>query len=308
MSLDRLEAMRVFCRIVEMGSFTAAAESLQVPKTTVSGQIQALESLLGIKLLHRTTRKVSPSTEGSAYYLRARAVIDEVDELEASVSRSRNIVRGRVQVEVPSPVGILFLVPAISLFAEKFPAINLDIGCSERAVDLVVEGVDCAIRGGAVSNPDLICRPIGKMQFCLCASAVYIANAPSINVPSDLSSHRHLGFKFPATNRRYIPKFWRDDHSFMLSDVPSMYFNNGQAKTAAVLAGLGIAFIPRAEALPHLQAGSLIEILPEWQMESMPLSLVYPNTRHTPARVRAFTGWVSELMSNDPMWSLSDIC
>ena len=137
MALDRLEAMRAFCRIVEVGSFSGAAESLGLAKTTISGQVQALEQLLGIKLLHRTTRKVSPTTEGTAYYSRARALIDEVDELEASVSKSRNIVRGRIRVEMPSPVGILLIVPALPDFAARFPDIHLDIGCSERVTDLV---------------------------------------------------------------------------------------------------------------------------------------------------------------------------
>ena len=178
MALDRLEAMRAFCRIVEVGSFSGAAESLGLAKTTISGQVQALEQLLGIKLLHRTTRKVSPTTEGTAYYSRARALIDEVDELEASVSKSRNIVRGRVRVEMPSPVGILLIVPALPDFAARFPDIHLDIGCSERVTDLVQEGVDCAIRGGTVLDPDQVCRPVGQMHFCLCASPAYLAKAP----------------------------------------------------------------------------------------------------------------------------------
>lgn len=306
MALDRLEAMRAFCRIVEVGSFSGAAESLNLAKTTISGQVQALENLLGIKLLHRTTRKVSPTTEGAAYYSRARGVIDDVDELEASVSQSRNVVRGRVRIEMPSPVGILLIVPALPDFTAKFPEIHLDIGCSERVTDLVQEGVDCAIRGGIVSDQDQVCRPIGQMRFCFCASPSYLAGAPTIKVPADLPEHKHLGFKFPATDRRYVPTLRRGDESFTLDHPPTMYFNNGSATAAAAVVGLGVAFLPVAEAAPHFRTGALVEVLPEWQMASMPISIVYPYTRHLSARVRAFTDWVTVLMANDPLWALSN--
>lgn len=304
MALDRLEAMRAFCRIVEVGGFSKAADSLNVPKTTVSSQVRALEDLLGIKLLHRTTRKVSPTSEGAAYYMRARAVIDDVDELEASTSQSRNVVRGRVRIEMPSPVGVLFVVPALPDFVAKFPEIHLDIGCSERVVDLVQEGVDCAIRGGSVSDQDLVCRPIGQMRFCFCASPAYLAMASTIRAPGDLPKHRHLGFKFPVTDRRFVPALTRGDESFTLDHPPTMYFNNGSATTAAALAGLGVAFLPTAEAVPHFRSGALVEVLPTWRMATMPISIVYPHTRHLSARVRAFTDWVTTLMASDPLWAL----
>lgn len=304
MALDRLEAMRAFCRIVEVGSFNAAAQSLGVAKTTISGQVQALEALLGIKLLHRTTRKVSPTTEGAAYYARARTVIDEVDELEASVSHSRNMVHGRVRIEMPSPVGVLCVVPGLGDFIARFPQIHLDIGCSERAVDLVQEGVDCAIRGGVIADQDLVCRPIGRMRFSLCAAPAYLEGAGVLRTPADLATHKHFGFKFPATGRRYVPTLTSGEVRFDLDLPPFLYFNNGGATAAALLAGLGIGFLPTAHARPYLRSGTLIEVLPDWQMASMPLSIVYPQTRHLSARVRAFTDWVAALMANDPLWTL----
>ncbi|MBK5002378.1 LysR family transcriptional regulator [Pseudomonas sp. S31] len=304
MALDRLEAMRAFCRIVEVGSFSAAAESLGVAKTTISGQVQALETLLGIKLLHRSTRKVSPTTEGAAYYQRARAVIDDVDELEASVAQSRNVVRGRVRIEMPSPVGIWFVVPALGDFTARFPEIHLDIGCSERVVDLVQEGVDCAIRGGVIADQDLVCRPIGQMRFCFCASPAYLASAGPLQSPADLHRHKHFGFKFPATDRRFVPVLTRGEQRFTLDQPPSMYFNNGSATAAAAVAGLGVAFLPAAAAKPHFTSGALVQVLSDWQMASMPLSVVFPYTRHLSARVRAFTDWVTTRMANDPLWSL----
>lgn len=306
MALDRLEAMRAFCRIVEVGSFNGAAESLDLATTTVSGQVQSLEKILGVKLLHRSTRKVSPTTEGTAYYLRARAVIDDVDELEASVSQSRNVVRGRVSIEMPSPVGIHLIIPALPDFATKFPEIHLDIGCSERVVDLVQEGVDCAIRGGPVADQDLVCRTIGQMRFCFCASPSYLASSPPIHHPSDLTHHRHLGFKFPGTGRRFVPTLTRGDERFTLDQPPAMYFNNGSATAAAAVTGLGVAFLPRAEVDRQFRTGGLVQVFTDWDMDSMPMSVVYPYTRHLSARVRAFTDWVTNLMARDPLWSPSE--
>lgn len=306
MALDRLAAMRAFCRIIEVGSFSGAADSLSLAKTTISGQVLALETLLGVKLLHRTTRKVSSTPEGAAYYVRARAVIDDVDELEASTSQSRYVVRGRVRVEMASPVGIFFLIPALSNFASEFPEIRLDIGCSERVVDLVQEGVDCAIRAGMIMDQDLVSRAIGQMRFCFCASPTYLAGVGPIRSPAELPHHKHLGFKFPATDKRFIPTLTRGDESFTLDHQPSMYFNNGSATAAAAVAGLGIAFLPTAEAVPHFNTGALVRVLADWHMTSMPISIVYPYTRHLSARVRAFTDWVTTLMANDPLWSLSE--
>ncbi len=305
MALDRLEAMRAFCRIVEVGGFSKAAESLGLATTTVSGQVLSLEKLLGIKLLHRSTRKVSPTTEGTAYYARARALIDEVDELEASVSQSRNVVRGRVSVEMPTPVGIHLVIPALPDFTARFPEIRLDIGCSERVVDLVEEGIDCAIRGGALADLALVSRAVGQMQFCACAAPSYLASAAAIDHPSCLAQHRYLGFRFPGTGKQFVPTLTRGKESFTLDQTPFMYFDNGSVATAAAVAGLGVAFLARAEINHHLRAGELVEILKDWNMASMPVSVVYPYTRRLSAKVRVLTDWVAELMASDPLWSQS---
>lgn len=304
MALDRLEAMRAFCKIVEVGSFKGAAEALDLATTTVSGQVQSLEKLLGIKLLYRSTRKVSPTTEGAAYYTRARAVIDDVDELEASVSMSHNVVRGRVSIEMPSPVGIHLVIPALPDFAARFPDIHLDIGCGERVVDLAQEGVDCAIRGGTVADQDVVSRKVGQMRFCFCASPAYLASSAPMDHPADLSRHRHLGFKFPGTGRRFVPTLTRGGERFTLDHPPAMYFNNGTATAAAAVVGLGVAFLPRAEVDRQFRSGDLVEIFSDWRMESMPMSIVYPYNRHLSARVRAITDWVADLMASNPLWRL----
>jgi len=298
MAFDRLEAMRAFCRIVEVGSFVGAADALGVPKTTISGQIQGLEAHLGMKLLHRTTRRVSPTTDGAAYYEGARALLDDLDELESS----RHDMRGRVRVEMPSPVGTSLIIPALPDFAARYPDVQLDIGCGERVVDIVQEGIDCALRGGPVADQDLVARPVGNMRFCLCAAPSYLASAPRLSAVDDLPAHRYLGFVFAATGRQHVQTIQRGDQRYTIDQQPAMRFNSAAAYIASGVAGLGILNIPRAEAVPHLRSGALVEVLPEWGLNSMPISLVYPYARRQPARVRAFTDWATALMASDPLW------
>ncbi|MGQ7819061.1 LysR family transcriptional regulator [Metapseudomonas furukawaii] len=303
MAFDRLEAMRAFCRIVELGSFTRAADALGLAKTTVSGQILGLESLLGVKLLHRTTRRVTPTTDGAAYYERARALLDDIDELEAAVAQNRTVARGRVRVEMPSPVGICLVIPALPDFAARHPEVRLDIGCSERVVDLVQEGVDCALRGGPVTDPDLVCRPVGLMRFCLCAAPSYLRDSAPLLTPDDLPLHRFLGFTFPG-GKPMTPSLECSERRCSIDQTPVMRFNHGGSYLTAALAGLGVVCVPRASARPHLDTGALVELLPEWTPGSMPISLVYPQTRHLSPRVRAFADWAAELMAGDPLWRL----
>jgi DNA-binding transcriptional LysR family regulator len=303
MAFDRLEAMRAFCRIVEIGSFVGAADVLGVPKTTISGQIQGLEARLGIKLLHRTTRRVAPTPDGAAYYERARALLDDLDELESTASHARNLPRGRVKVEMPSPVGTFLIIPALPDFVARYPDVQLDIGCGERVVDLVQEGVDCALRGGPLADQDLVARPAGRMRFCLCAAPSYLAGAAPLATPADLTQHRYLGFVFAATGRQFTPTLQRGGERHTIAQAPAMRFNNAGAYIAAGVAGLGIVSIARAEAAAHLRSGALVELLPGWQLESMPITLVYPYTRRLSARVRAFTDWATALMASDPLWS-----
>lgn len=302
MAFDRLEAMRAFCRIVELGSFTRAADNLGLAKTTVSGQVAALEAHLGVRLLHRTTRRVSPTTDGSAYYERSRALLDDLDELESDVSQSLGLARGRVRVEMPSPVGRFLIIPALPDFIARHPLIHLDVGCGERVVDLVQEGIDCAIRGGTVGTPDLVGKSIGQMRFTLCATPGYLARHPAVRHPHDLRALDFLAFVFPASGRQKTNVLQRDDERFVLDQEPTMRFNSGGAYIAAAEAGLGFVAVPTVEARRPLAEGRLVEILPQWRLESMPMSLVYPYYRRLSARVRAFADWAGEVMDRDPLW------
>src|SRR5690606_17691242 len=225
-------------------------------------------------------------------------------ELETSVSHSRGLARGRVRVEMPSPVGRFLVIPALPGFVERHPLIRLDVGCSERVVDMVQEGVDCAIRGGPVNDPDLVCKPIGRMRFTLCATPEYLARHPPLRHPRDLAALRHLAFVYPASGRQKISVLVRAEERFVIDQEPVMRFNSGGAYIAAAEAGLGFVTVPTCEAALPLAEGRLVEMLPEWRLESMPMSLVYPYSRQLSARVRAFADWATELMAGDPLWRL----
>lgn len=302
MAFDRLEAMRAFCRIVELGSFTRAADSLGLAKTTVSGQVAALEVHLGVRLLHRTTRRVSPTTDGNAYYERSRTLLDDLDELETDVSQSLGLARGRVRVEMPSPVGRFLIIPALPDFITRHPLIHLDVGCGERVVDLVQEGIDCAIRGGTVGTPDLVCKSIGQMRFTLCATPGYLARHPAVRHPRDLRALDFLAFVFPASGRQKTNVLQRGEERFVIDQEPTMRFNSGGAYIAAAEAGLGFVAVPTVEARQPLAEGRLVAMLPQWSLESMPMNLVYPYSRRLSARVRAFADWAGEAMDSDPLW------
>lgn len=302
MALDRLEAMRAFCRIVELGSFSKASDDLGVAKTTISGQIQGLEKRLGVALLHRSTRRVSATTDGLAYYEQAKKLLEDVDELELSIKGTKEHLQGKIKVETTAPLGSHLLIPNLPHFLAKHPDIELEIRCSERAVDLVQENVDVALRGGPVTDPDLVCKPIGQMRFCLCASPQYLTQNPPLATPADLANHRYIYFRFPASDRLYQPTLKNDGESYTI-DVPvKMSFNNADVYCNAALAGLGIIAMPKASVEPYMVRGELAEVLSDWQAGSMPISIVYPYSRQRSARVKAFVEWVETLFAENPLW------
>lgn len=301
MALDRLEAMRAFCRIVELGSFSKASEALGVAKTTISGQIQALEERLGVVLLHRSTRRVSPTSDGVTYYEQAKQLIKNVDDLEASMQEVGSI-KGKIKVETTAVLGSHLLIPALSGFLQKYPKLKLEICCSERAVDLVQENVDCALRGGPVTEPDLVCKQVGQMRFCLCAAPSYLASAPPLTHPSELRQHQYIGFRFPVTDKLYCYELHHGKERFYVDVKPHLTFNNADVHCNAALAGLGIIAMPRASAQRYFASGELVEVLPDWKANSMPISVVYPYSRRLSARVRIFVDWAVALFEHDPLW------
>lgn len=296
--MDKFTAMRAFVRVVEAGTFTRAAESLGVPKAQVSRLVQSLEEELGTQLLNRTTRRVSPTADGTAYYEGAARVLDQLEEVEDSLSHAKAAPRGRLRVDTTTSIASLILIPALQDFCTRYPDIRIDVGVSDRPVDLVGENVDCVIRAGELTDPSLVARRIAEIRRVVCASPAYLERHGVPRHPSDLEDggHRVVNYFSHGSDRRtYVLQ--RGDETYEVQAASTVAVNDATAMLAAGLAGLGIARTAPFMAAPHLAAGTLRVVLPEWSAGAWPVYAVYPPNRHVTAKLRAFIDWAAELFA-----------
>ena len=299
--MDQILTMRVFARVVEAGTFTRAADSLGLPKATVTKQIQHLEARLRVKLLNRTTRRVTVTADGAAYYERTARLLADLDELEASMGNAQTNPQGRLRIDVGSSVASLLLIPALSGFFQKYPDIQLDMGVSDRPVDLIGDNVDCVIRGGELLDQSLVARRIGNLPFVTVASPAYLRRFGTPQHPRDLETNHLMVYLFsPRTGRMFPHDFEKDGEEIALDTHHSISVNESNAYTAAAVASLGVAQISRFVAAPHLESGALVEILPDWAIKPVPVYVVYPPNRHLSAKVRSFVDWTAELFAKTP--------
>ena len=299
--MDQILTMRVFARVVEAGSFTKAADSLGLPKATVTKQIQHLEARLRVKLLHRTTRRVGVTPDGAAYYERAARLLNDLDELEASMGNAQTNPQGRLRVDVGSSVASLLIIPALSTFFERYPDIQLDMGVSDRPVDLIGDNVDCVIRGGELTDQSLVARRIGMLPFTTVASPEYLRRFGVPQHPHELEQNHHMvSFFSPRTGRMFTDDFEKDGEQIALASKYHIAVNDSNAYLAAALAGLGVTQLVTFMAAPHLASGALVQVLPEWKTPPVPIYVVYPPNRHLSAKVRSFVDWTAELFARNP--------
>ena len=299
--MDQIQAMRVFSRVVETGSFTRAADSLALPKGTVTKQIQALEARVRVKLLNRTTRRVTVTPDGAAYYERASRLLTDLDDLDASMTNAQANPSGRLRIDVGSSVATLLLIPAIEGFQERYPDIQLDMGVSDRIVDLIADNVDCVIRVGEITDQSLVARRIGHLPFVNVASPAYIRRHGTPTHPHDLEkSHRVVNHFSGNTRRMYPLEFNKDGEHIEPSAPYRLAVNESNSHTVAVLAGLGASQMVTFVAQPYLDAGELVQILPDWTREPLPIYVVYPPNRHLSAKVRAFVDWTADMFAQHP--------
>lgn len=297
--LNKLLAMEVFVQVVDVGGFTRAAENLQLPKATVSTLIQSLEASLAVKLLHRTTRRVSVTVEGAAYYERALRVLAEVREAEDCVSRSRLNPSGRLRVDAPTGLASEVIVPALPDFLERYPDIRLELGCSDRQVDLIEEGVDCAIRGGRkLADSSLIARRVGTMHYATCAAPAYLERHGRPGHPDDLVHHRCVNYFSTSHGKMFDWYFQRAGEKVQVALSSQVALSDSYAYTAAGLAGLGIVQMADFLMAPMLAAGRLVSVLDDWSNEPLPVYVVYPQNRHLSAKLRVFVEWIAQLFAS----------
>ncbi|CAN7443885.1 LysR substrate-binding domain-containing protein [Polaromonas sp. LjRoot131] len=297
--MDKFQAMEAFVQVVDAGGFTRAAENMKLGKATVSTLIQALETSLSVKLLNRTTRHVSVTAEGAAYYERCMRILSEVLDAEDCLGRARASPSGRLRVDAPTGLATEVIIPALPDFLERYPDIRLELGCSDRQVDLVEEGVDCAIRGGRrMTDSSLIARRIGTMHYTTCASPAYLKRHGQPMHPNDLVHHRCVNYFSARTGKMFDWYFKRDGEKIQVPLSSHIALSDSYAYTAAGLAGLGIVQMADFLLAPMLNDGRLKSILDDWTNEPLPIHVVYPQNRHLSAKVRVFVDWIAQLFSN----------
>ncbi len=297
--MDRFDALQAFARVVESGSFTKAALTLHLSRTTVTQLVQQLEARLRVKLLHRTTRRVQVTPDGAAYYERVVRLLADLDDADASVSTAAAAPRGRLRVDVPSPLARLVLIPALPAFHAQYPDILLHMGVSDRPVDMVGDNVDCVVRGGALTNPALVARHVGDLQLRVYAAPSYLQRAGTPEHPQALEGphHRTVGFLWARTGQPLPFEMRRGTEHVRAQGHDVCAVDDGNAYLAAGLAGLGVLWLPDYMARPHVATGELVPLLQDWTLAPMPLYVAYPPQRHVSAKVRVFIDWVAGLMA-----------
>lgn len=299
--MDQIQSMRVFARVVEAGSFTKAAASLDLPKGTVTKLVQHLESRLKVRLLNRTTRRVTVTPDGAAYYERTSRLLNDLDDIEASMTNAQANPSGRLRVDVGSSVARLIIIPALADFYRRYPDIQLDLGVSDRPVDLIGDNVDCVIRGGEILEQSLVARRIGNMALVTVAAPSYIERHGMPQHPQELEDgHTTVNYFSARTGRLFPHLFEKDGQRLEISGRYKVAVNESNAHIASVLAGLGVSQAVRFAAAPHIANGELVEVLPGWTRPPIPLHVVYPPNRHLSAKVRAFVEWAAELFARHP--------
>ncbi|WP_105440387.1 LysR family transcriptional regulator [Neorhizobium sp. T25_13] len=297
--MDQLSAMRVFVRVVETGNFTRAAATLNMPKTTVTNLVQSLESHLRTTLLNRTTRKVMVTTDGALYYERAMQIISELDELDGSISNSQRQPSGRLRVEMAGAFADLLVIPNLCDFHTRFPQIRLDIGVGDRLVDYIAENVDCALRAGTPTDQSLIARKVGEISMSAYAAPLYIHKFGAPERPQDLQEdHLAVGYLSAQSGRVRSMEFHRDDENVEITPRYVVSVNDARTYVNAAISGMGIVQSPRFMVREAVEKGELVEVLSDWRCGSLPLYIVYPQTRHLSNKVRVFVDWLAKLVQN----------
>lgn len=297
--MDKFEAMRVFCSVIEAGSFVAAAERSGLSTTAVSRLVAQLEMQLNVRLINRTTRRMNPTNEGFAYFERCTQLLADLEEAEASVSGEARHPRGRLRLTAPIALATLRLAPAFAAFCRTYPEITLDVVLSDGVADFVEEGLDLAIRVGRVGSENLVARHIGETALLIAASHDYLTRAGNPGHPEDLLRHACFTYTYSATGNQWQ---FEDEagQSVSVRIGGPVNANNGMLLAEMAAAGSGIVLAPCFILQPLIAAGRLVQVLPEWKQRRLPIHVVYPTRRHLSAKVQAMTGFLSNWFAEQP--------
>ena len=297
--MQKLEPIRIFLAVAEMGSFTRAADSLGIQKGRASMVVRKLEENVGVRLLHRTTRSVQLTEDGRVFHARARDLLAEVDDLHSMFAGDRAALRGRLRVDLPSEVARTTVVPALPVFMAAHPELELEMSSTDRKVDLVQEGFDCVLRLGPVGDETLVARPLGKLRMVNAASPAYLARFGVPRSLGDLQRQEHRTVHF-STVLGARPHGWEypDGDSYATLQLPgALHVNSAQTYDAAALAGLGLIQAPLLGVGQYLESGALVEIIPQLRSRPIAVSLVVAHRSSLSRRVREFMKWIESVLT-----------
>ncbi|MFU2488885.1 LysR family transcriptional regulator [Thauera sp. WH-1] len=299
--MDRIAAMRLFTRIVELGSFSRAAAQLGVARASATQIIKQLEARVGVRLLLRTTRQVTPTVDGSAYYQRCLEILSDLDELDAEFSQVGRHPQGSIRLDMSGSLCRLVLLPALPAFCARYPQIKLEIGVGDRQIDLVREGVDCVLRIGDLRDIPLVARELTRLEQVTCAASDYLARHGAPRSLAELEGHLTVDY-VSATSGKQVPLAFDVGGRIERHVLPAtVTVNNGDAYVAACKAGFGIIQLPRYHVSAELERGEFEEILTEHRPPPLPLNVLYPPNRQLSARVRVLIDWLGELFASSPL-------
>jgi len=306
--MDRFQAMHVFMRVVEAGTFTRAADSLGMPRATVTTMVQNLERHLQVRLLNRTTRRVGVTADGQAYYERCKYILADLDEAESALRDVARSPKGRLRIDTVPTIGRLVLIPALADFYRRYPDIEVAIGMNAKPVDLVEDGVDCVIRIGRLPDSSLVARRLGTVRSVTCASPEYLERYGTPGTLDQLQDHHAVLWFSSVTGRALDWSFVVDGAVRDVKMKSKVSVNDADAYIACALQGFGLIQPPLCLARPYLDSGQLREVLPQWLPPTMPISALYLHNRHLSPKVRVFVDWVAELFGECPELNLAGEC
>jgi DNA-binding transcriptional LysR family regulator len=296
--MNKLELLRTFVRVSELSSFTLAGESLSLPRSTVSEHVQALEALLGTRLLQRTTRKVQATQDGLVLYERSKDLLSHMDEIEGLFRQDAASLSGRVRIDMPNILARRLVMPRLPEFMARHPNLELEISSTDRRVDLLSEGFDCVVRIGAQPDQSVVARHLGDFTMINCASPAYLAHYGVPQTVEDLAQHRLVHYVGVLGSRSEGFVYEEAGQIHRVAMAGSVTVNSTDAYESACLGGFGLIQVPRTGLNAHLESGELVTVLSQFTAPSMSISLLYARQRHLPLRVRVFMDWLGNLIQS----------
>ena len=302
--MNRLTAMQIFVRVVESGSFTRAANALDISRARVTEAIQDLEQLLGARLLHRTTRQLALTDDGRTYYGRVLQILADIEAAEAEIGQSRAEVRGVLRADMPVALTRLFVLPQLPNFLKKYPKLQLQIRLENRSIQLLQEGVDCAVTYGMPTGLDYVVRPLAATRLLTCASPGYLKRHRAPRKPSDLTKHNCIGFLDPVSTHAALWQFVAGTQVSTHQPKGSLAFNGMEACVEAAVMGIGVTQVLSSVAHNAVREGRLVPLLIPYTSEGPSLYFAFAANRQASARLRTFAAFVKQVFGQiDSGWA-----